>query len=138
MYLHFCIAVPLIHIIILNDTEKDKVLFMIDPRIGKRIKQCRERLGLTQEQFAEKTGFTANYISTLERGASFPRCENLITLINALEVPADAIFCDVITHSTKYRASKLSEELDGLSPEAQDRILQMLELMIQQEKQAKK
>ena len=44
---------------------------MIDPRIGKRIKESRERLGLTQEQFAEKAGFTANYISTLERGKSF-------------------------------------------------------------------
>ena len=42
------------------------------PRIGKRIKQCRERLGLTQEQFAEKTGLTTNYISTVERGAILP------------------------------------------------------------------
>ena len=44
---------------------------MIDPRIGKRIigkriKESRERLGLTQEQFAEKSGFTANYITALE------------------------------------------------------------------------
>jgi len=109
---------------------------MIDARIGKRIKQCRERLGLTQEEFAEKAGFTTNYISTLERGASFPRCEKLITLLNALEVSADAIFCDVVTHSAKYKASRLSEELEGLSPEAQNRILQLLELMIQQEKQS--
>ena len=137
LHLRFCIAMPLIHIIILNDIEKDMVIVMIDTRIGKRIKQCRERLGLTQEQFAEKTGFTANYISTLERGASFPRCENLITLLNALEVPADAIFCDVVTHSTKYTANQLSEELETLSPEAQKRILQMVELMIQQEKQTK-
>ena len=87
----------------MKDMERDMVCVMIDNRIGKRIKQCRERLGLTQEQFAEKTGFTANYISTLERGASFPRCEKLITLLNALEVSADAIFCDVVDHSTKYR-----------------------------------
>ena len=46
---------------------------MIDPRIGKRIKQFRERLELTQEQFAEKARFTTNYISTLERGKSLPR-----------------------------------------------------------------
>lgn len=138
MYLRFCITMPLVHIIYLNDIEKDTVSGMIDKRIGKRIKQCRERLGLTQEQFAEKTGFTANYISTLERGASFPRCENLITLLNALEVPADAIFCDVVTHSSNYKANQLSNELESLSPEAQNRILQMVELMIQQEKQDKK
>ena len=119
----------------INNIEKGTVLIMIDKRIGKRIKECRENLHLTQEQFAEKSGFTANYISTLERGASFPRCENLITLINALEVSADAIFCDVLTHSIQYKASQLSEELEKLPIESQKRILQMVELMIQQEKQ---
>ncbi len=69
---------------------------MIDKRIGKRVKQCREQLGLSQEEFAEKTGLTANYISTVERGMSFPRCEKLIILLNGLEVSADAIFCDVL------------------------------------------
>ena len=111
---------------------------MIDPRIGKRIKQCRERLGLTQEQFAEKTGLTTNYISTVERGASFPRCEKLILIMNALEVSADAIFCDVLTHTTNYQATALSNELVALSPEAQKRILQMVELMVKQEKENNK
>ncbi len=106
---------------------------MIDKRIGKRIKECREQLGLTQEQFAEKTGLTVNYISTVERGASFPRCEKLILLINALEVSADAIFCDVSTHSSKIIATKLSAELEELPPEARNRILAIVEFLIQQE-----
>ena len=46
---------------------------MIDKRVGKRIKQYRERLGLTQEEFAEKTGLASGYISTVERGITFPR-----------------------------------------------------------------
>ena len=116
----------------MNDTEKGMVVVMIDKRIGKRIKQCRERLGLTQEEFAEKTGFTANYISTLERGASFPRCENLILLLNALEVSADAIFCD------EYKATQLSNELGTLLVDAQNRILQIVELLIRQEKENEK
>ena len=101
--------------------------------IGKRVKQCRERLGISQEELAEKTGLTANYISTVERGMSFPRCEKLIILLNGLEVSADAIFCDVLEHSTSYKSSELSEKLASLSPQAQKRILQMVELMIQQE-----
>ena len=59
---------------------------MIDKRIGQRIKECRERIGLTQEQFSEKTGLSVNYISTVERGGSFPRCERLITILNGLQV----------------------------------------------------
>ena len=105
---------------------------MIDKRIGRRIKECRERLGLTHEQFAEKTGLTPNYISTLERGASFPRCEKLILIINALETNADAIFCDVLEHSTDYQASILSRQLEALPPQEQKRILEMVELMIRQ------
>ena len=107
---------------------------MIDKRIGERIKQCREKLGLTQDQFAERLGLTTNYISTVERGASFPRCEKLIAIINGLEVSADAIFCDVITHSNEYRGGKLSEELKQLPPEEQQRILEIVELMVQQAK----
>ena len=108
---------------------------MIDKRIGKRVKQCRELLGLSQEDLAEKTGLTANYISTVERGMSFPRCEKLIILLNGLEVSADAIFCDVLEHAMGYKASELSKKLVAFSPSAQKRILQMVELMIQQEKE---
>lgn len=107
---------------------------MIDKRIGERIKQCREQLGLTQEQFAERLGLTTNYISTVERGASFPRCEKLIAIINGLETSADAIFGDVITHTSEYRSGILSEELKELPAEEQQRILEIVELMIKQAK----
>jgi len=105
---------------------------MIDKRIGKRIKQCREQLGLTQEQFAEKLGVATNYISTIERGASFPRCEKLIAIINGLETSADAIFCDVLEHTSEYQASALSQKLSQLPMDDQKRILEIGELMIQQ------
>lgn len=106
---------------------------MIDKRIGKRVKQARERLGITQEELAEKTGLTTNYISTVERGMSFPRCEKLIILLNGLETSADSVFCDVLEHGGEAKASELSKKIADLPPEAQKRILQMVELMIQQE-----
>ena len=105
---------------------------MIDKRIGKRIKECREKLGLTQDQFAEKIGLSVNYISTVERGGSFPRYEKLIKIINGLEVSADAIFCDVISGSVEYKENEVSRRLSGLPTEEQNRILEMLDLMIQQ------
>ena len=48
--------------------------------LDENIKQLRKAKGLSQEELAEKTGLTANYISTIERGMSFPRCEKLIIL----------------------------------------------------------
>ena len=107
---------------------------MIDKRIGKRFKQRRAELGLTQDALSEKLGLTTNYISTIERGASFPRCEKLILLLNGLETSADAIFCDVLTHSTKAKASILSEQISSLPNEEQQRILDMVELMVKQAK----
>ena len=110
---------------------------MIDKRIGERIKQRREELGLTQEQFAEQLGLTTNYISTIERGASFPRYDKLVAIINGLKTSADSIFCDVIEHTTEYRATWLSEKIAGLPPEEQQRILEIIELLIVQAKKKK-
>ena len=115
-------------------SNKYGVDYMIDKRIGKRIKERRESLGLTQEAFAEKIGVATNYISTIERGASFPRCEKLIAIINGLECSADAIFCDVIKESSTYRASILADLLVDLPAEEQDKILAMVDLMIKQAK----
>lgn len=103
---------------------------MIDKRIGKRIKQRREELGLTQDQLAEKLGLTTNYISTVERGASFPRCEKLILILNGLETTADSIFCDVLENSTEYKSNLLSRKIETLPMEDQKRILNMVDLMV--------
>ena len=39
---------------------------MIDKRVGKRIKQCREEKGLTQEQLAERLCVTRQGVSNRE------------------------------------------------------------------------
>lgn len=103
---------------------------MIDKRIGKRIKERREQLGITQEELAKRIGVGTNYISTLERGVSFPRCDLLIKVINELETSADSIFCDVVNHSFKYRQSELAERLNELTLEDQAIVLDMVELLI--------
>ena len=107
---------------------------MIDKRVGKRIKERREELGMTQEEFAEKLGVATNYISTIERGASFPRYEKLVLLLNGLQTSADAIFCDVLDYSNGYQASELSQKLEELPPDEQKRILGVVEFMIKQAK----
>ena len=42
-------------------------------KIGKRLKEYREKAGFTQEALAESVGCSSTYISALERGAAFPR-----------------------------------------------------------------
>lgn len=102
---------------------------------GVRIRECRLKLGLTQEQFAEKTGLTVNYIARVERGESFPRLDNLIAIINSLAVTADAIFCDVIDKSANYPISTLAQELESLSPNDKQQIIEIVRVLVRQAKE---
>jgi transcriptional regulator with XRE-family HTH domain len=54
--------------------------------VGRNIKRIRQRNGLTQEQFAEMSGFSQQYISGLERGHRNPTIVTLYELATALGV----------------------------------------------------
>ncbi len=54
--------------------------------VGQNVKRIRQKAGLTQEQFAEKSGFSQQYLSTLERGRRNPSIVTLYELACALGV----------------------------------------------------
>ena len=108
---------------------------MLDKRPGARIRESRERLDLTQEELAERSGLTVNYIARVERGESFPRLDSLITIINSLGVTADAIFCDVIEKSSNYPISALVQELESLSPNDKLQIMEVIRILVRQAKE---
>ena len=54
--------------------------------MGRNVRMLRERAELTQEQFAEKSGFSQQYISGLERGNRNPTIVTLYELALALNV----------------------------------------------------
>lgn len=52
--------------------------------VGRNVKRLREKRRLTQEQFAEKSGFSQQYISDLERGRRNPTIITIYELAQAL------------------------------------------------------
>jgi transcriptional regulator with XRE-family HTH domain len=54
--------------------------------VGRNVRRVRARKGLTQEQFADKSGFSQQYISDLERGLRNPTVVTLFELAQALGV----------------------------------------------------
>ena len=54
--------------------------------VGRNVKRIRQRKGLTQEQFAEVSGFSQQYISSLEQGRRNPTVVTLYELAVALGV----------------------------------------------------
>ncbi|WP_286693160.1 MULTISPECIES: helix-turn-helix domain-containing protein [unclassified Brevundimonas] len=53
--------------------------------LGRNVRKCRVEAGLTQEQLAERSGFSQQYISDIERGLRNPTIVSLYELAQALE-----------------------------------------------------
>ena len=54
--------------------------------VGRNVRRIREKKGLTQEEFAERSGFSQQYISGLERGQRNPTVITVYELATALGV----------------------------------------------------
>ena len=54
--------------------------------VGRNVKRLREKKGLTQERFADISGFSQQYISSLEKGRRNPTIITLYELAVALGV----------------------------------------------------
>jgi transcriptional regulator with XRE-family HTH domain len=60
--------------------------------VGENVRQTRKLRGLTQEQFAVKSGFSQQYVSSLENGRRNPSVITLYEIALALGVkPADLL-----------------------------------------------
>jgi transcriptional regulator with XRE-family HTH domain len=55
--------------------------------LGKNLREARERLSLTQEQVAERSGVQAGEVSRIERGKRDPQVSTLEKLAAAVELP---------------------------------------------------
>lgn len=105
---------------------------VIYEKVGMRVKEARKKSGLTQEDLAEKAGVSATYISSIERGLSFPRGEVLVGILNALNVSSDLVFCDVVGASLKQRSCLLYDMIQCLPQREQVKILEVVELLVGQ------
>jgi transcriptional regulator with XRE-family HTH domain len=54
--------------------------------VGRNVRRIRQRKGLTQEKFAEISGFSQQYISSLEQGLRNPTVVTVYELASALGV----------------------------------------------------
>lgn len=62
--------------------------------LGKRVKESREKNGMTQQQLAEKISFSIQHISNIENGATKLSVDCLVEIINALDISADSLLRD--------------------------------------------
>lgn len=85
--------------------------------IGKNIRKFRFAKNLRQEDLAEKTGLSTNYIGMIERGEKMPSLETFINIVNSLNVSADMILTGVINTRYEVKSSMLDEKISKLTDE---------------------
>ena len=84
-------------------------------QLGKRVKILRELRNLTQEQLAEKSGTSSQYISALERGQKNATVEMLEKIATALGVQPVILFSfdSELDQPSKQTVKQLLDQLDG-------------------------
>lgn len=64
--------------------------------IGKRLKEARERAGLTQEELGRLVGVSGSAITNYEKETSHPREKIMYALFDALDVEPNYLFQDCV------------------------------------------
>ncbi|MBI3305652.1 helix-turn-helix transcriptional regulator [Candidatus Nomurabacteria bacterium] len=65
---------------------------MGDVKLGKTLKEAREKLGLTQKQVAEKTDLSTNWYARFERGEETPFLKTIRDIFKIFKLPSQRIF----------------------------------------------
>ena len=99
-------------------------------RLGKRIKQYREKVGLTQFQLAEKIGVSEFYISALETGRRNPGRKTLVKLANEMKVPIEALLDMETDNGLKFATEELYDKIKNLPSDIQKKIMNIIEYII--------
>lgn len=99
--------------------------------IGKRIKEARERAGLTQEELGALVGVTGSAITNYEKGTSHPKEPVLYALINALHVDANYLFQDCVktlrsSSEISLKERKLLSDFSALDKWGQKQVLSVV------------
>ena len=99
--------------------------------VGLRIKTAREAKGLTQENLAALVDLSSTHISVIERGMKTVRLDPFVAIANALDVSADTLLVDVVTHSVNGLANGLPEAIRTLPPDEQKRLMKALKAYLE-------
>ena len=114
-----------------DDDTLSEALNMSYESIGRNIRKYRIERKMRQDDLAEATGLSANYIGMVERGEKIPSLESFISILNALSISSDMVLCDVITTGYRMKNSLLSEKIALLSKKNQDTVYAVIESLIE-------
>ncbi len=87
----------------------------ITKSVGKRIQECRQKAGLTQEQLSEKSGISQKHISRIEQGYHDTRFTMIYKIAKALNVPIDTFAIDFEEDNSNIFLSTIRADVENMS-----------------------
>ena len=101
--------------------------------VGDRIKKHRNRIGLTQEELAEKCGLHHTYIGQLERGEKNATLESIEKVVQGLDISFEMLFEKLAPGdmAAPNIAAKCYELVDALPIKEQQAVLDMIIKMVE-------
>lgn len=103
-------------------------------QLGRKIKERRKDLKITQEKLANDLNVNPSHISNIENARSYPSLTALFTISNSLECGIDYLLGDQYTFNTtsiagQYIDKKLAKALCYCSREKKEKLLKIIELL---------
>lgn len=101
--------------------------------IGKRIRNYRTQLKLSQEELAEKCSLHPTYIGQVERGDKNATIESISKIAAGLDVPLITLFENLegTAAAEKSCARKAYDLIQGLSVDEQEKVLGILRAILE-------
>ena len=103
-------------------------------RLGLKIKEMRQKAGLTQDNLAEMVSCNTSHISNIENARSYPSLTALFTISNSLKCGIDYLIGEQYTYEKEAVSNenidrKLARALQCCSNEKKEKILKIVEVL---------
>lgn len=97
--------------------------------LGRRIREERQKLNLTQEKLSEAVNVSTTYIGQIERGERCPTLETLLRISNSLGVSIDYLLHESINPSSTTLSNLWVQMTHELSDSEKEMIIELVKVI---------
>ncbi len=98
--------------------------------LGKRIKEARTALGLTQDELSSRIGIGVKHLSVLERGVKEPRLSTFVNLAKELGISPNDLL--LYPEEKSEFGVAISHEVSQLPVEKQEKVLRIVKAIVKE------
>ena len=110
-----------------NGESKSTIDFV---RMGSKIKEARQNMGLTQEQLSEIVDVTPAFIGHIERGERSVSLKTLFAIGKKLKISFDYLLSEISYSPEEQTIKDTLQLLESCSPEARKAVLDIVRVTL--------